>query len=574
MISFTKIKTQSSSITSRALRFFAFETRGMHEAAYLLAVFAFGSQLLALLRDRTLAAEFGASHTLDLYYAAFRVPDFLFATVASLFSLYALLPILSRLREESEGRMVSFLRDALWVFLAGMSLVSAVAFIFAPLIAPLVAPGLADAASAPELILLMRILLLQPILLGASNTIAALTQMRHRFVLYSISPLLYNLGIIFGALVLYPRFGVAGLGWGVVLGALLHMAVQLPYFVGERAAEHVSFERLKSLVREVLALSIPRTLALASTQISLLVVVAMASLLIKGSISVFTFAYNLQSVPLTIIGVSYSVAAFPTFSRLFAAGAREEFSRYTETALRHIVFWSVPATVFIIVLRAQLVRAILGAGQFDWAATRLTAAALALFSLSLLAQSATMLIARAYYATGNTRKPLYFGCADIVVTVCSAFILVMTFERYPFFRTVIESLLRVDDIPGTSILMIALGYACGSIAEFLIGYVYFVRDFNLSRANLRRLLFQSFAASVIGGAASYGVLAATGQAGTINTTVGILAQGALAGALGLAVAAGILWVLRNRELLETYAALRRKCIDTPPAVAVEPSDVA
>src|SRR5581483_7099111 len=103
MISFTTIKSQSSSFTGKALRFFAKETRGMHEAAYLLALFAFGSQLLALIRDRTLAAEFGASHTLDLYYAAFRVPDFLFATVASLLSLYALLPVMTRLEREHEG---------------------------------------------------------------------------------------------------------------------------------------------------------------------------------------------------------------------------------------------------------------------------------------------------------------------------------------------------------------------------------------------------------------------------------------------------------------------------------------
>src|SRR6266436_6488430 len=94
------------------------EIRGMHQAAYVLAAFAFLSQLLALVRDRLLAAQFGTSHTLDLYYAAFRVPDFLFATVASLLSLYALLPVLSRLEESHPGRMLSFLRGALLLFFA------------------------------------------------------------------------------------------------------------------------------------------------------------------------------------------------------------------------------------------------------------------------------------------------------------------------------------------------------------------------------------------------------------------------------------------------------------------------
>ena len=211
---------------------------------------------------------------------------------------------------------------------------------------------------------------MQPIFLGASNTIAALTQLRHRFVLYSVSPLLYNLGIIFGAVVLYPMFGIAGLGWGVVSGALLHMAVQLPFFLQERSQIRLSPSKMFASIREVLALSVPRTFALASTQISLLVIVAIASFLYPGSIAVFTFAYNLQSVPLTIIGVSYSVAAFPTLARLHAAGARREFTQYVEAAIRHVIFWSIPGMVFVIVLRAQIVRVVLGSGQFNWDATR------------------------------------------------------------------------------------------------------------------------------------------------------------------------------------------------------------
>ena len=575
MISFESVKSGGSYIAERALRFLSSEVRGMHEAAYLLAIFAFGSQILALFRDRLLAAVFGAGHTLDLYYAAFRVPDFLFATVASLFSLYALLPILSRLREEREELMISFLRDILWVFLAGMAIVAAIAYALAPHLAPFVAPGIAaDPAARDELVLLMRILLLQPILLGASNTIAALTQLRHRFVLYSVSPLLYNLGIIFGALVLYPRFGVAGLGFGVVLGAALHMLIQVPYFLAEKRGDRIPMKRLLSGVSEVLSLSIPRTLALASTQISLLIIVAMASFLAAGSIAVFTFAYNLQSVPLTIIGVSYSVAAFPTLARLFAQGQRDELSRYIEAALRHIVFWSIPAMVFMIILRAQVVRTILGAGLFDWTATKLTAAALALFVLSLTAQSITLLIARAYYATGNTRKPLYFGCIDIAVSVVSALALVAFFRHSDFFRTFIVTLLRVDDVPGAAVLMLALGYALGSIAEFAVAYLYFTRDFLIRAASIRRLVFESFGASVIGGAVSYATLTVTGNAININTTIGVFLEGALAGVTGIAVAVLVLWLLKNRELHEAWVAVRRRFVDTPKVLAVEPSDVA
>lgn len=546
----------------------------MHEAAYLLAGFAFASQVVGLLRDRILAASFGAGHTLDLYYAAFLVPNFLFSTVASLLSLYALMPVLSRVEEEKKGLMISFLRDITLVFIVGMTLVSLVAFALAPILAPIVGPGLvADAGSKADLILLMRILLLQPILLGISNTISSLTQLRHRFVLYSISPLLYNLGIIFGAIFLYPRFGIAGLGFGVVFGALLHMGVQLPFFFGEKSEGRVPLPRLMSLTKEVLTLSIPRTLALASNQITLVVLVALASFLAPGSIAIFNFAYNLQSVPLTIIGTSYSVAAFPTFARLYAQGAKDEFTRFAEDALRHIVFWSVPCAIFMVVLRAQIVRTILGSGAFSWDATRLTAAALALFVLSLLAQSATFLISRAYYASGDTQKPFWFGCADIGISIVSALGLLYFFDTNLFFKDFIEALLRVNDITGTGVLMLSLGYALGSTAEAIIGYVFFVRDFSVSRGNFRRLFFESFAASVIGGAVSYVILSATGQTGTINTTMGIFAQGFGAGVVGIAVTALLLWALKSRELVEVLGALRRRFADTPQVVPVQPSDV-
>ncbi len=545
----------------------------MHEAAYLLAGFGLLSQLLALLRDRILAANFGASHTLDIYYAAFRIPDFLFATVASLLSLYALLPILSKLEQQEEGLMVSFLRDALLIFFVGMGLVSAVVFFFVPTIIAHLVPGLAkDPASYAQLILITRILLLQPILLGASNTLAALTQLRHRFVLYSVSPLLYNVGIIFGAVFLYPHMGLSGLGWGVVLGAFMHMALQVPFFFSEKSHAIMPLKETIRSMGRVLALSVPRTLALSAGQISLFALVSIASLLLPGSIAIFNFAFNLQAVPLTIIGVSYSVAAFPTLARLFAAGKQQEFASHIEAALRHMLFWSIPAIVFVIVLRAQLVRVILGTGAFDWSATRLTAAALALFVISLAAQNISLLIARTYYAAGNTKKPLYWGAIDVVVSIASALGFVALFHSSPFMRDFIESLLRVSGIPGTTVLMLALGYACGSIAEFIVSYQYFLRDFAIPRGGLLRLSFQSFSAAIIGGAVSYIILSLTGAAGTVNTTLGLIIQGTLSGLTGLAVTIFVLWLLDNPELKEATGAFTRYFKDTGP-IAVEPTDV-
>lgn len=544
------------------------EVRGMHQAAYMLAAFAFLSQLLALVRDRLFAAEFGASHTLDVYYAAFRIPDILFATVASLLSLYALLPVLSRLSEHDEGRMVSFVRQMLLFFFVGMGAVSLVAFVLAPWLLKLVAPGIVS----PDLVMLTRILLLQPIFLGASNILANLTQMRHRFLLYSISPLLYNLGIIAGIMVLYPRFGIEGLGWGVVIGALLHMLLQVPFFAAERSPDHMPLRQALGELWKVLALSVPRTLALSAGQISLAVLTALASFMAPGSIAVFMFGWNLQAVPLTIIGVSYSVAAFPTLSKLHAQGASSEFVRHVEVALRHICFWAIPATILIIVLRAQLVRTILGSGAFDWGATKLVAAALALLVASLLAQAISMLIARAYYAAGNTKKPFYFALITVGVSVSLALAFIAVFHGNYLWRNMLEAMLRVQDLSGTTVLMLALAMAMGSWAGAIAGFVTLVGDFKIALKPLMKLAYQSFAASVIGGGAAYLALSGMGRMVDINTTLGVASQGFVGGLWGICVTATVLLLLKNQEIVEAYAAFKNRF--APQAqVAVEPTDV-
>ncbi|MBP9710823.1 MAG: hypothetical protein KBD50_00955 [Candidatus Pacebacteria bacterium] len=550
------------------------EVKGMHHAAYVLAGFALGSQLLALIRDRLLASSFGAGQTLDLYYAAFRIPDLLFVGVASLLSLYALLPVLSKLESENPGLVIAFMRKMLILFFVGMSIVCAIAYVFAPQLISLVVPGLADEpARFAELVFLTQILLLQPILLGFSNLLANLTQLRHRFILYSISPLLYNLGIIGGILFLYPKMGLPGLVWGVCLGALLHALVQLPFFTLERETVRLPWARTWKHFKEVLILSVPRTFSLAAGQISLLCVIAVASLLPAGSISVFTFAWNLQAVPLTIIGVSYSVAAFPTLARFFAGQKSLEFVRHVEAAIRHIIFWSLPAIVLIVVLRAHIVRVILGFGAFDWSATRLVAAALALLVLSLTAQSISLLIARAYYAAGNTVKPLVLAVIEVAVSVVAALSLVVAFDHYPLLRSTVEMMLRVDDVPGTAVLMLALGLTLGAIARFSVGLALLARDFSIPLGPARRLFFESLTASVTGGVAAYGTLQLFDPLVDTSTVPGILTQGFAAGTMGLLAAAAILYILKSKELVEIVSAARQKLVGTEQ-VAVEPSDMA
>ncbi len=540
----------------------------MHEAAYLLALFALLSQLLALMRDRLFAATFGIGPTLDVYYAAFRVPDFLFTTVASLFSLYAILPALA-LYEGSESR---FIEQILLSFFSLTALSAVVLYVCMPALAPHLVPGFATQEMA-SLTSLSRILLLQPILLGASNVLASLTQLRSRFILYALSPVLYNVGIIFGVVFLYPHFGIDGLAFGVVFGALLHLLVQVPHFFSERANEKVSAS-VHAPIRDILLLSVPRTLALSASQLTLIALVWLASGLGAGSISALTLSMNLLGVPLAVIGVSYSVAAFPTLARLFGRGAKQEFIAHVSAALRHIIFWSVPVFVLSIVLRAQIVRIILGSGAFDWGATRLTAALLALFILSLTAQSVVYVLSRGYYAAGNTKKPLLLALLAVLVSIGGGCILLSLFQHHPYMRFFVESLLRVGDVPGTAALMLALGFSLGSLVQAGASLFVFYRDFETSLNPLLGTFGRSFAASIIGGFSSYGVLSFIGEFVDINTFAGIFLQGLLGGVMGLIVTALVLLAMKSPELVEIRTALMRRFRDSDPLLAVEPTELA
>ena len=202
-----------------------------------------------------------------------------------------------------------------------------------------------------------------------------------------------------------------------------------------------------------------------------------ASFLAVGSISIFNFSFNLQSVPLGIIGVSYAVAAFPTLARSISEGRHDQFNEHLKASARAIVFWSIPATFLFIVLRAQIVRVILGSGYFSWNDTRLAAACLAIFSLSVLAQGMISLVSRAYYAKGETKRPLALNFICSVLIIFFAYLFMKIFENFSFFRYFMESLLKVNDIPGTEVLMLPLAYSLGTILNFILHWIYVKKDF-------------------------------------------------------------------------------------------------
>ncbi|OGI68044.1 hypothetical protein A2732_01845 [Candidatus Nomurabacteria bacterium RIFCSPHIGHO2_01_FULL_40_10] len=552
----------------RIIRIFGKEYGSVNQAALLLGFFAFLSQILALFRDRFLAHFIGPTSSLDVYYAAFRVPDLIFISIASLASVTVIIPFIAA--KMPEGKITDearkLLNDIFTVFFIVMLAVSLAAFFLMPYLAPLIAPGF-TAPMQSKMIELSRIMLFSPILLGLSNLFGTVTQLFRRFFIYALIPILYNVGIILGVIFLYPTFGIKGLAFGVLLGALMHFGIQAlasnafhftPKFslgrgpMGE--ATSINFSGIKAIALT----SFPRTLGLSLNSIALISIIALASYLEGGSISIFNLSLNLQSVPLNIIGISYAVAAFPTLAKSVSLGKLDEFRNHLKEAARAVIFWSLPITFLFIVLRAQIVRVILGSGSFSWDNTRLVAASLAIFSVSVIAQGMIALLSRAYYARGETKTPLLINLFCSILIIILSYVFVYLFQNIPLLRYFIESLLKVTDIPGTEVLMLPLAYSTGTILNFILYWFFVRRDFMKGESFITKTFFQTLGASFFLGLAAYLGLNILSPIFGTTTFWGVFLQGFISGILGILTAIIVLYLLKNEELEDITKTLKTK----------------
>lgn len=555
-------------------RFLNKETSGLHTAAFLLGAFALLSQLLAFLRDRLLAHAFGASAALDSYYAAFRIPDFLFVTVASVVSISVIVPFIVEREKHGREEVRKFIDDIFSFFSIIIIVVSIAAFFLIPVLSPVLFKGLSGEALA-RVVLLSQIFLLSPIFLGFSNLLGSLTQAYNRFLVYAAAPLVYNLGIILGIIFLAPHFGVLGVALGVVGGSFLHMAIQIPSVLKIGLLPRFRFGAREHLgitsVKNVFVLSVPRTLSLSVNHIAQLFLISLASLMPIGSISIYSFALNIQSVPLSIIGVSYSLAAFPTLSRHFSSGNMKGFVDEMSVTVRHIIFWSLPAMVLFIMLRTELVRVLLGSGRFSIDDTRLTAAALAVFSVSALAQSLLLLFTRAFYSAGHTKKPFLINVISAGVTIGFAYAFVKLFYASTSFAHFFSGLLGVSDL-GAVVLMLPLGYSIGTIINAFIHWIGFERDFGRFGSEVRRTFAESLGASLILGVVTYAGLRLFAEFFTPASLTGAFLLGLCAGLLGITAFIMVLIIVGNSEIKDAWKSVRLRVWGEPLAVS-EPEKI-
>ncbi len=416
-------------ILSIVNRFLNQKSSRISSAAITVAVFGLISRIFGLWRDRLLAGQFGAGQTLDIYYAAFRIPDLVYNILIIGAVSSAFIPVFHEYLTKDKDEAWKFSGNALNVLLIALIALSGVLIILAPVLVYLIAPGFDETARALT-VNISRILFLSPLLLGISALAAALLQAFSRFLITSLAPIFYNLGIIFGIIFLVPQYGIWGLAYGVVIGAFLHFLVQVPalFTVGFKFYKGLNFKETGLI--KVAKLWLPRTFSLMAFQIQSIVTTAIASFLVSGSITIYNFADNLRWVPIGIVGVAFSTAAFPAMSLAYAQGKKELFLKRFSLAVRQALFIVFPFSLMFFVLRNEIVRIILGTGQFGAQDVRLTAAVLGIFAFGIFAGSLLLLFTRAFFAFHNTRTPVFINIFSALISIFLAVVFSLFFSKY------------------------------------------------------------------------------------------------------------------------------------------------
>ncbi len=407
-------------------------------ASGLIAIFFVLSGVLGVVRQAIIGGRFGAGSELDAFAAAYRIPEMLFTLIAGGALGSAFIPVFSRFlgKDDLPGAWKLASATITLVALAGTALAAA-AFLFSEAITrgillPLGTPAQQDLTAE-----LMRIMLITVVIFGVSGLVMGILNAHQRFLAPALAPSMNNIGLIIGALLLAPSLGVRGLALGAVLGAALHLAIQIPWLLRIKPALRPVTSLRTPGVRDVLLLMGPRVLGSAAVQVNFVVNTALASGMAPGSLAALTFAFSLMFTVLGILGQSVGTAVFPTLAHLGAQENKEGFRQTLAGALRSVLFSSLPASVGMIALAGPLVATIYERGRWSAENTVSTAWALQFFALGLAAFALQEVLARAFYALRDTWTPVIIAVGGMLLNVALSLLLVraLPWEQLVFAAT-------------------------------------------------------------------------------------------------------------------------------------------
>lgn len=496
------------------------------------------SKILGLARDRLLAHIFPPD-TVAIFFAAFRLPDLIFQLLILGSLSVAFIPIFTEyLETKSKQEAFALAQSVMVLVLIFFCSATILVYFFISPLTYLIVPGFSP-QQRETVASLTKIILIGQIILASGSFFIGILQSFQRFIIPALAAVFYNFGIIIGILFLAKPLGIVGPAVGVIIGALMHVLVQLP--LANQLGFRLNFKAkiFHSGVREIAGLMGIRTIGLAAEQINETVGIILSSLISTASVTYLTFASHLQVVPIGLFGATIAQAALPVLSSERARGRLEEFKSTFLTTLHQILFLALPATAILVVLKIPVVRLIFGASQFDWPSTVLTGMTLAYLSVGLAAQSISLLLVRGFYAMKDTKTPVRVSLIVVALNI----ILSVTFVR----------VLNLE--------VWSLGLA-SSISSIISGLLLF---FTLNRkvGGFEKSLvygpfFKMMMATIIMGVALYVPIKLLDQVIFDTTrTINLLLLTGLSSIFALSVYIIVVWFLKVRELA-TYIDLIKR----------------
>ncbi len=426
------------------------------------------SKVLGFLKLRLIAQLFGATRELDLFWAAFAIPDTLFNIIIAGSVNAAIIPVFSKvLNKKGDVHLAKLFYRLNILFLLSIIFLALLAFVFANQIGSLLVGkslGIGFLQTAQDITTsdiktlgwLIRIMLLSPLFLGLSSLLSAYLQIYKKFFVTALAPLVYNLVVIFIAIsfVRYGGMGVEGIAWATVIGSVFHFLSQIPSFVKLFRKQTLFtknfFQEMKGKVfgakedlvevASVVKLAVPRIIGVVGEQVNVFVNTLISFTLSGGALSAYKFAFSLHLFPVQIIGGAMSLVALPNLSEAFSQGKMKEFRNIYNKSVQRALFLILPMIAIILVLRLPIVRLVYGVGEFDWWATIITSWCLFLLSFAVLGQVVASLSLRAFYAIHETRLPLLVIFLTIILNIIGSYYFTNFFSHYYDWRPLVAEI--------------------------------------------------------------------------------------------------------------------------------------
>jgi putative peptidoglycan lipid II flippase len=384
--------------------------RQIARAAGTVMIAIFFGQIAGLARGILVARAFGASPELDAFVAANRVSETLFLLVAGGALGSAFIPMFTGLLAKDDKvaawRLASSIANAVTLTLSLLALLLA---FFAPQVVHYALGLSSDPKIFALTISLLRIQLVSAVLFGLGGLIVGILNARQIFLIPALTPAMYQIGIIFGAVVLSPTMGIHGLAWGVVIGSLLYLLVLLPTLFKQKGSYTFTLDFGNPNTRQVFLLMGPRLLGVAVVQLNFWVNLRLASQMVEGSIVGLSYGFSLMLMAQAVIAQSVAIAVMPTFSAQHALGQNDALRSSLASTLRGVILLALPASVGLILLREPLISLLYQRGKFDGQDTQLVAWALLWYAAGMVGHSIMEILTRAFYAQHDTKTPVTIG---------------------------------------------------------------------------------------------------------------------------------------------------------------------